>query len=243
MADKGIVKKPNSLNKRAVASKLCEHEARALIEDFMPFLSSNATRHSMRFDEHVRDDMLSIAMVAFLESIQSYNIEKGHFFPFTNRVVSARLIDYARKIDRLAGKTVSLDENDESAISAGPTLIDRISMKNYSVERMQAQLSEEIEQFKTEIALWGISIEALAKKSPKHKRLRITYNDVISTVINDPDVMRTITLKRYFPVKAVSKKTGLPHKKLERARTYVLAVLTILTGDYDLLSEYIEAGR
>ena len=235
-----IIEQPKSLNDRANKAKLSEEEAKALIEEFMPYLKARVTKYSVRLDEHGKEDLLSTAMMGFYEALQSYNCDKGHFFPFANRVVTARIIDQIRKINRHDGKTVSLDTDDDEQQAYQSAAINEISMRNYDAERRRELLVDEIEQFKVEAASWGITMDALVKSSPKHKELRYTYKDILLTVSKSPEIMQTIHFKKYFPIKAVSKITGLPQKKLERARTYIIAALVIKSGDYELLSEYVD---
>jgi len=235
-----IVEQPTSLDERAIAAKRSEEGAKTLIEEFMPFLHGRVARYSAQYDEHVREDLLSAAMSALYEAVQCYEGDKGHFFPFAKRVVCARIIDSIRKISRHEGRTVSLSDDDDIQQSSQTAVINVISLKNYDEERRRERLVEEIEQFKTEIASWGITMESLERSSPKHKELRNTYRSIVSKVVESQDITQTISMKRYFPIKAVSKITGIPQKKLERARTFVLASLIVKTGDYELLSEYVE---
>jgi len=232
------IEKPSNLNERAIAAKTLESEAKELIEEFMPFLHGRVAKYSARFDEHVREDLLSTAMMAFYEAVHSYDAEKGHFFPFANRVVCARIIDSIRKLNRHEGRTISINEDEEQPLTES-NVINMVSMRRYEADRRRLLLAEEIEQFMSEAASWGITMDALVKGSPKHRELRHTYKDILSTVSESPEIMQTIHVKRYFPIKAISKITGLPQKKLERARIYILASLIIKTGDYELLSEYI----
>jgi len=233
---------PVILNERAVEAKQSENKAKILIEEFLPFLRARAARYTAHYNNHSREDALSVSMLALHEAIQKYDIEKGSFFPFANRVVNARIIDHIRKISKQDGNMVSLSVDDSNERSAPSSLIDIASLRNYDEEQRRARLAEEIEQLKSEMTAWGITMEALTKSSPKHKELRKTYNEVISAVIKSTEIMQTINLKRYLPVKAVSKKTGLPQKKLERARTYIVATIIIKTGDYELLSDFIQEG-
>jgi len=237
------IDEPVSLDERAIKARESDVEAKALIEEFMPFLHGRVAKYSVRFDEHVREDMLSVAMMAFYEAVQCFASDKGHFFPFANRVVCSRLIDNVRKINRHLGMTVSLDDEDEERVLAKSNAINVISMRNYDEDRRRGRLAEEIEQFKSEIATWGITMDALVKSSPKHKELRKTYKEIVAAVADSEAIMQKIHLKRYFPVIEISKITGLPQKKLERARIYILASLVIRTGDYELLSEYLEDRR
>jgi len=234
------IENPVDLDRRAVAARQSEAEVKVLIEEFLPFLRVRVSRYSMYFSEHLHEDILSTAMMALYEAIEKYDIDKGHFFPFADRVVRARIVDHVRKIIKQENKTIYLGDNDENMMQS--SAINVVSMRNYNEEQRRAQLAEEIESFISEIATWGITMETLAKGSPKHKELRKTYRVVIKEILKDPKIIQTIKLKHYFPIKAISEITGLPQKKLERARTYIIAVLIIKDGDYELLSDYIEEG-
>jgi RNA polymerase sigma factor len=136
-----------------------------------------------------------------------------------------------------------LDEEDEDQLSAQANAIKEVSIRAYDAQRRQESLASEIEQFKAELMTWGITMDALVKHSPKHQKLRETYKVVVSKVCQTPDIVQTIQLKRYFPIKTVSELTKLPQKTLERARTFIIASLIIKLGDYDYLSDYVSSGR
>lgn len=234
-----LSEKTKSLDSRAVEAKNSEIEAETLIKEFSPFLRNQVSKYVSRSDEYQSDVLFSTAMMAFYEAITNYDAEKGHFFPFADRVVRSRLIDQVRSINRSEASTVSLDEEDEEQKTAQSAVITEISMRNYNKEHRQEMLLDEIEQFKAEIETWGITMEMLAKSSPKHKQLRKAYYDVLSTVLGDQEIMQTILLKRYFPAKAISNITGLPLNKLERARIFIISTIIIKMGDYDLLSDFL----
>lgn len=234
-----VVLKTANINSRAAAARLSKDEAERLISDFTPFLHGLAAKYSRQYEGVQHDELLSVAMLAFYESIQGYDIDKGHFFPFTKRVVHARMIDHMRASGRHRGQTVPLDDDEPGRESAQSAYIEEASERAYDAERRQAALQEEIEQFTLELEGWGITMESLTRHSPKHKKLRELYKTVVSAVAADMDIVQTIQLKRYFPVSAVAQLTGIPPKKLERARIFVLASLIIKFGDYDILSEYV----
>ena len=132
-----VIEKADQLDDRAVAAKQSKDEADKLIEAFKPFLYGKAAKYSLADDEYQREEMFSVAMIAFYESIQSYNSEKGHFFPFANDVVSKRIIDYIRKIYRNDGKTTPLEDQDSEKSSAQSDAIGKMSMQIYTAQRRQ----------------------------------------------------------------------------------------------------------
>jgi len=227
----------------AVLAQQSKDEAERLIGDFKAFLSARVFRYSTHANETQREEMYGSAMMAFYEAIQKYDASKGHFFPFANKVVCERLIDFNRAMRRRDGFTVSLDAEDEEQGSAQSAAINAISIRNYEAEHRHSQLLDEIEQYKAELATWGLSMASLVSQSPKHDRLREEYKMVIKKIMQTPENIQTIQLKRYFPIKTVSELTGLPQKKLDRARNFLLASLIIKMGDYSYLSEYVSDRR
>jgi len=239
-----VIEKAASLDERVNAAKHSADEMERLIEDFHPFLHARVAKYSYHQNRSRREELFSTAVLAFYESIQSYSKEKGHFFPFANLVINKRIIDHLRKSYKHEEKLIPLEgDEDERGSQTQSMAIENISMRLYETQRRQELLATEIEQFKAELGTWGITMEALSQQSPKHKALRNTYREIVYRISRAPDIMQTIQLKRYFPAKAISNITGIPQKKLERARTFLLASIILKNGDYDLLSEYVKDGR
>ncbi|MDR2956627.1 MAG: hypothetical protein LBU61_00395 [Coriobacteriales bacterium] len=234
-----VVEKAADLDSRAVAAKSSEVAAEQLIRDFKPYLLGLAARYSPHYDEYQREEFYSTAMIAFYEAIQNYDASKGHFFPFAERVTRSRIIDSIRKIYRSEGKTVPLDNDDDEQTSAQSSAVEEISISQFLMASRQQLLLDEIEQFKAELSAWKITMDSLARQSPKRDKQREVYKKAIALIAKDPDIVQTIQLKRYFPIQAISEITGLPPKKLERARIFILSSLIIILGDYEVLSEYV----
>lgn len=238
-----VIEKTISLDARAVNAKQSTDEMERLIEDFKPFLHARVSKYSYCIDAYRHEDVFSVAMMAFYEAVQSYDADKGHFFPFVNRVVCNRIVDCIRK-EYISERTQTVPlENDGRDEQFGQSAtINKISIHTYERASKHELLVEEIEQFKAELSTWEITMADLVKHSPKHQKLREAYREVVSIVLQNPDIIQTIQLKRYFPVKAVAEITKLPLKKLERARTFIIASLIIKMGDYDYLSDYVTIG-
>jgi len=234
------VENAENLDERALIAKQSKTEAERLIEEFRPFLQSVVAKYARRRDSSQRDELLDVVMTAFYESIRSYDAKKGHFFPLARRVVNNRAIDYVRQVYRQSRESSLLDDTDESRPRAQITIIESASLQQYSQQHQLEYLQDEIEQFRAELMSWGITMEMLTKQSPKQKKLRDMYKLAIVKICQDPDIIQTIQLKHYFPVQAISQITGLPPKRLERARTFILASIFIKIGDYEILSDYVD---
>lgn len=227
-----------SLDERAITAANNDREKELLIEEFQPYLHGQVHRLTGS-DSRNRDELFSHALMAFNEAIGSYRADKGHFFAFADNVVHRRLVDGMRQIYRNKKDTVSLNDYDEQGEEIQNKNIIKASITQYQASQEQAFIALEIEQFNNELETWDITLDMLVKQSPKHKALRKIYHQAIHAAAANPEIMQTIQLKRYFPVKKLSELTGIPQKKLERGRIYILASIIIQTGDFEYLSDYI----
>jgi len=232
----------DSLDARVLEAKQSKDEIEILLEEFRPFLNSRISRYSSQTDHDQQQELFSAAMIALYEAIQKYDAAKGHFFPFANQVVSRRLIDHVRQLYRHKGQTIPLEEDNEEQSSAQSAAINEISMRSYDMRNRQEMIAEEIKQFKIELLAWGITLDVLSKQSPRQKKLLETYRMIVKKSFQNQDIVQTIQIKHYFPIKLIAESTGLPQKTVERARTFTLASLIIKLGDYQYLSEYISDG-
>jgi RNA polymerase sigma factor len=227
------------LDNRAVTAKESKGDMEKFIEDYIPFLRARVARYSAQPDSDINEKLLSVAMLAFYESVRSYDPTKGHFFPFADMVVKRRIFDSLRSEYRDEEKTVPFDEEIDEPANVQSSADIEISLRYYDEQRRRESLAEEIEHFKEELMTWGITMKKLSENSPKHKKLLESYRRAVAVIADEADIAQTIQLKRYFPVKKISEATGLPQKNIERARTFILASLIIKFGEYENLSDYI----
>lgn len=230
-----------SINDRVRKIKDNEEEINKLVEEYKPFIASCVEKITGRYVRYGEDDELSIALIAFVEAVKSYNIFRGYFLSFARNVIKRRLIDYYRK-EKKHGKVVSLidyyggEENEERDLSTNQ------SIQKYADDVVNEYRRLELEELKEELSLWGITFMELVKVSPKHARTREAYGKAIRFLLSRPELILQIKSKRYLPMAEIEKNTGVPRKTLERARKYIITVITIATGDYRYIREYVDWG-
>lgn len=228
----------NSLNERVQRIKTSDIEIDKLVQEYKPFIASCVEKITGRFVRYGEDDELSIALLAFVEAIKAFDISKGNFLSFAQNVIKRRLIDYFRKESKHS-KIISIstytsdDEDSEMDLSTGEAL-DKYSQDNISEYRRL-----ELQELKRELALWDISFLELTNASPKSEKTRKSYNDVIQYLMRNPDMLDQVKKKKLLPIVEIEKNTGIPRKTIERSRKYILAVIIILTGDYQYVKDYI----
>ena len=225
------------IDRRAEMALNNKDEFERLLSEFRPLLHARVSRLA-GCSKDLRDDMTSVAYMAFYESVKKYDKRKGHFFRFLNTVVRLRLIDNLRQLYARRIETVSLEVETDGGGNLSP-FTDKASIEGYNEDIRRSCFAIEIDSFKKELAEWNITMDDLVMCSPKHARLRELYKRVVNSIVNDAEIVQIIFTKHYFPIKKISTLTEIPHKKIERGRIFILASLIIHTGDYEHIKYYI----
>jgi len=227
-----------TINERVESIKNDEHSINKFIEEYKPFIASCVEKIVGRYVVYGQDDELSIALIAFVEAIKAFDSSRGNFLSFAQSVIRRRIIDYYRKESKYHNAVFLEQHYDED----NDEDFDQTTEKAFS-EYLEEEISEyrrlEIEQLKEELKEWGISFFELPDVSPKHKKTRRTYSEVIKFLLSSPDLLDYIRTKKALPITQIEKRLKIPRKKIDRGRKYILAAIIICTGDYEFIRDYI----
>ena len=231
---------PVLINERVEKIKDDEKEINCFIEEYKPFIASCVEKCTGRYVRYGEDDELSIGLMAFAESIRSYDSKKGNFLSFAQNVIKRRLIDYYRK-EKKHTDVISLNEymtadENEMDLSLGE------SIEKFTEEEISEYRRMELLELKKELSQWDITFAELVDASPKHEKTRKIYNLIIKYMLSRPDLLHLLKSRRYLPVKEICKGTGIPRKTIERARKYIITALIIITGNYEYIKSFVEWG-
>ncbi|MCG0276208.1 MAG: RNA polymerase sigma factor SigI [Thermosediminibacteraceae bacterium] len=229
-----------SINERVMMIKSDRDEISRLIEEYKPFIASVVEKYVGRRVEYGVDDELSIAMIAFNEAIQKYDIEKGNFLSFARNVIKNRLIDYYRRERKNVENLVYIGQNEEGHEECEQEIGVEESIKKHMEEEISEYRRLEILEIKKELAKWGLAFSDVAKSSPKQEGTRRIYLQVIDYIMSSPEILNTIKQKKYLPVEKIEKGTKISRKKIERGRNYIIAAVIILSGDYKYIKDFIK---
>lgn len=227
-----------SLNERVMKIKGNIDETDRLIDEYRPFIASVVEKHIARFVEYGIDDELSIALMAFHEAVEKYEISRGNFLTFARTTIKHRLVDYYRKEKKiLPAVYLENSPDDEDSGYRDPTA-------EKSAEKFdESQIAEfrrlEILEIKKELSHWGITFADVARCSPRHESTKKAYLKAAEFAAGNPEVLKIIKTKRYLPVDKIVSVTKLPRKTVERGRNYIIAAVLILSGDYQYIKEYV----
>lgn len=226
------------INEKVEKIKNNEDEINKFVEEYKPFIASCTEKVTGRFVKYGEDDELSIALLAFVEAVKTFDKNKGSFLPFAKNVIRRRLIDYFRKESRHSSviplSSCYSDEEEEKDLSVGQ------SIEKHAIDEISEYRRLELEELKKELSKWDISFFDVANVSPKHKRTKKMCIDIINFLLSNSDLLHKIKSKKYLPISEIEKSTGIPRKKIERLRKYIIAVTIIMSGDYQYIQDYID---
>ncbi len=228
----------DAINARISSIRDDAEETGRFVEEYKPFIASCTEKVTGRFVNYGSDDELSIAMIAFVEAIRSFDSSKGNFFSFSRNVIKRRLIDYYRS-EKRHSDVVSLNLYIESK-EAEYDLSTEEAMREFSDRNIAELRRLEIQELGRELSHWNITYQDLAKVSPRHKKTRKRCAELAGMILSRPDMLESVMTKKYLPVKELEKASGLPRKFIERFRKYIIAIVVVAIGDYQHIKDYIK---
>ena len=200
------------------------------LEDFVKSQEGFIIKAASRTSKHYitrSDDEWSIALSAFVEAVEKYDLEKGSFMAFAEMLIRRRLIDWFR-INSRNNEVIHVEDIENEP----------------DTSRESDEIKLEIRALEEDLRLYGISFMDLADASPKAQKTRDACRKAINWIIENPLIINQMKESNQLPIKIIENNSGVPRKILERHRKYIIAVVEILAGDYPWLNEYVrQEGR
>ena len=136
------------------------------------------------------EDMISVGMLAFVNAIKQYRLERGKFIPFARICIQSRVLDEIRKDKPGKLKTVLLvsgtsddgDDYQDKSLAAS-------AVYQYNRDLERQALAEEIETLRQELSIHSIHFDDLTKISPKQKRSRQLCLSAARQVLSDDSML------------------------------------------------------
>ena len=200
------------------------------LEDFIRSQEGFIIKAASRTSKHYitkSDDEWSIALSAFVEAVEKYDLEKGSFMAFAELLIRRRLIDWFR-INGRNNEEIHVEDIENEP----------------DTSRETEEIKLEILALEEDLRLYGISFMDLADASPKAQKTRDACRKAINWIIENPLIINQMKESKQLPIKIIENNSAVPRKILERHRKYIIAVVEILAGDYPWLNEYVrQEGR
>lgn len=206
------------------------------------FLIHCAYQATHRYISQAEDEW-SETLIAFHDAVSTYDSSKGPFEPYAKLVITRRLVDYYRRNKKNSQELLTdpADFTDHVTDEGSSSIKKQIEEKICSKEPITA--TDEIEEIQLKLKEYGFSFWDLTTASPKSSKTRTSCRVVIQYMLEQPQLLQDLRIKKQLPIKIIEKNTGIPPKFLDKYRRYIITAVEILSGEYPKLAEYLSEFR
>jgi RNA polymerase sigma factor len=216
-----------------------------LISSYIPFVLRIASQTTHRYIDQHRDDEFSIALSAFNEAIDRFDLEReASFLSFAETVIRRRLIDFfrSRQRDRAQLPWSEFDVlDDEDNVTNYAEVSTSLAMHQRHEESTLRQM--EIEEFQKCLQEYDLSFAELVRISPKHEDARQNAFHIGRIIAADSELREFVKRRKSLPLKALEGKVPVSRKTMERQRKYILAIVLLLQGDFPTIQSFLEEAK
>ncbi len=222
------------------AAQAGSDEARnRLVAALEPIVVRIASRAVGRHLERGRDEEISVALMAVDEAVTSFDPSRGrNFIGFAEQVIRRRLVDHYRRQPHAEVVLSALEREDEDGHPFVPLLAER-ALERRRVELEADARREEITGYALRLREFGLSLDELARISPRHEDSRRSAVAVALLLAREPVLRDYLLTHHVLPLQALSDMVTVSRKTLERQRKYIIAVALVVCGEFPRLREYI----
>ena len=228
----------NNVEEMVLDAQTDRQKLNQLIENFIPFIKKCVA--GFKTNQQSREDALTLAMIAFSDSVIAYKPDKGAFLSFAQTAIRNKLIDDFRMEQRRTALNVPMIiEQDEEAKNWEATL----SMREHERIVERTSLQDEIEEVSDLFSTWNISFSDLARLCPKQKRTRSQCQYISTLILTNEVWQKYLFEKKKLPSKDMCKIYGVSPKTLEKYRKYIVALCIIQAGNFPRLKSFLPINR
>lgn len=231
----------NTIEIRVQSAQTDPGETEQLMEDYLPFIKKQITGMQDLMLEY--DDMLSLAMLTFLNCIRQYSPQKGNFLSFCKTCIKNRLIDEGRKQMGYRSKVIAFEPKEEEEARQISDAEAKVSWQLYEKDQERNALSEEIRLLSDALDAYGIRWEELPRICPKQERSRKNCLMIARAVVEKPDYKKELLRQHRLPQADLAAQLGVSAKTIEKHRKYIITLAILLMGDYPGIRTFLPKYR
>lgn len=215
-----------------------EQAREELILAYRPLINKVAASKCGRFLDWANDDELSIALLAFNQAIDKYQVNtNSNFASFATMVISHRLIDYFRQEGKHRHLLLSQITEDNNNYLPGEL---EAAEESFQKKNLQENRQEELILFSKLLAEYKISLEDLCRSSPKHMDTKLNLARIAQLLISDASLLHKMTTTKMLPIKELMLLTGASRKVLDSGRRYIIALVIIFSHQLHHIKTFIQ---
>lgn len=211
-----------------------------LIEKYKPFIFSTINEFKGNYINE-SSDLSTVGMLAFKEAVDSFDPDKGNFYSFAKKIIKLRMIDYYRKNKKFKEKEKPIYEDNELKNKLGKIQQEH-SIDKYLIKEENEIRREEIKEFIKELNRYSISLDELEELSPRKKSLKRMYFNCAEYIIKNEELYENFTKTQRLPAKELIDNLKINIKQLDRGRKYIISIIILKKGNYEMISQYV-GGR
>lgn len=180
-------------------------------------------------------DEYSIALIAFNEAINTFNMLRGMaFLNYASIVIRNRLNDHARKMKN-ESKVVSLDQL--AFDKTGRRTNFDIAYEDRSFHGLEVR--DEINLLEKELGKYKIKLKDLLKLSPKEEPTRKKLISLANILYKEKDLLEKLRRTKLIPISEILELTTISRRTIERNRKYIIALVVVLDSKLETIKGYI----
>ena len=200
-----------------------------LIKGHMPFIVRTLANLTGRYISIENDEVFSIGLSAFAESVERYDKEKGNFLSFARLVIESRVKTYLIKENKKI-KVESLEQLMENGYEVG--------VVEKSVGGKDA-LQEEVEVYKQELKKFDLTLEILADNAPKHADTKANAVEIGRIAGENKPMVEITYKKRKLPIRAVARLASVTEKVVKKSKIFILSAMLIFANNLPELTKFL----
>lgn len=221
-------------------NKEVHHE---LLSSYTPFMKKTASFVCKRYISE-QDDEYSIAMLAFNEAIEHYELGKNaSFLTFAHLLIRRKLIDFIRKESRR--KEIHIGQipfENKDLQDSFDILESSHSFEQFTAKQQAEERRHQIAVFESLLKPYGLSFQELVKVSPSHEDSRQTAIQIAQIIVETDEFYEMLLNKKRLPMKELEELVNVSRKTIERHRKYIVAIVILLKSDLHYIKDYLK-GR
>jgi len=192
------------------------------ILEHKPFILSTISARLNRYIRSENEEVFSIGLSAFLESIEKFDPDKGQFYSFAKLVIDRRVINYIR------GNEKHIHED-----------IDTIQIKDNSVSlEEQFLLKEELKSFEKKLEFFGITVDELVESSPLHYDTRERAITIGEKTSHEKDLVDHLYRSKRLPVTKMCQRFMITRKVIYGSKNFIISVIVVFHEKLDLIKRW-----
>lgn len=193
------------------------------ILEHKPFILSTISSRLNRYVRSENDEVFSIGLSAFLESIEKFDPEKGQFYSFSKLVIDRRVINYMRGNEKhIHGDIETIQIKDESV-----TLEEEFLLK------------EELQTFEKKLMFFGITIDQLVESSPTHIDTRERAVKIGKQTSQANDLVQHLYRSKRLPVTEMCRRFKTTRKIIYGSKNFIVSVIIVIHEKLDMIKKWL----